>query len=66
MKTEQKTEKKTATTIIKKKRLILLGVEFVCLRHEISTKNNVNKKSLTVCFRQLSLTVLRFSNKGNQ
>ena len=25
-----------------------LGVEFVCLRHEISTKNNVNKKSLTV------------------
>ena len=31
---------------MKKERL--LGVEFVCLRHEISTKNNVNKKSLTV------------------
>ena len=24
------------------------SVEFVCLRHEISTKNIVNKKSLTV------------------
>ena len=36
--------KKTATTIMKKE----LGVEFVCLKHEISTKNIVNKKSLTV------------------
>ena len=25
-----------------------LGVEFVCLRHEISTQNHVNEKSLTV------------------
>ena len=40
-------KKKTATTIMKKGRLII-GVEFVCLRHVISTKNNVNKKSLTV------------------
>ena len=47
----KKLKKKTATTIIKKKQL---GVEFVCLRYEISTKNNENKKSLTVCFRQLS------------
>ena len=61
MKTEQKL-KKTATTIKKKN---LLGVEFVCLRHEIFTKSNVDKKSLTLCLRQLSLTVQRFSNKGN-
>ena len=43
----------------------LLGVEFVCLRHEIFTKSNVDKKSLTLCLRQLSLTVQRLSNKGN-
>ena len=41
-----KKEKKQQQQSWKKKDL--LGVEFVCLRHEISTKNNVNRKPLTV------------------
>ena len=45
MKTEKKTEKKQQQSWKKKDEL---GVEFVCLRHDNSTKNNVNKTSLTV------------------
>ena len=45
MKTEQKTEKKQQQSWKKKD---WLGAEFVSLRYKIPTKNNQNKKSLTV------------------
>ena len=62
---KQSKKKKTSNKNHEKKK-DKSGVEFVCLRREISTKVNMNKKSLTLCLRQLSLTVPRFSNKGNQ
>ena len=62
MKTEQKTLKKKQQSWKKKDKL---GVEFVCLRHDNSTKNNVNKTSLTV-FEATELDCSKVSYKGNQ